>query len=228
MFFVSDDRLKLVCLKLHDGECRYFSIVEPTTKSGCLFEPASDGIPRIPCPGSRPAEGAPLQRYRSSNLRMGFTSACSSLPWDTAPRYLVRDRDAIYGERVRRQLKDMAVKEILTAPRSPWQSPYVERLIGSIRRRMPRSHSRDQRSLGPQDTTLLFRLLSQEPHSPRTDKTHQTHAQYTLPNLVLWSRSQRSAAFTIDTKEELPDTGDRALLLSQGSEPAVCPLANGC
>ena len=57
-----------------------------------------------------------------------------AFPWDTAPRYLVRDRDAIYGERVRQQLKDMAVKEILTAPRCPWQSPYVERLIGSIRR----------------------------------------------------------------------------------------------
>jgi transposase InsO family protein len=57
-----------------------------------------------------------------------------AFPWDTAPRYLVRDRDAIYGERVRQQLKDMAVKEILTAPRCPWQSRYVERLIGSIRR----------------------------------------------------------------------------------------------
>jgi putative transposase len=57
-----------------------------------------------------------------------------AFPWDTAPRYLVRDRDAIYGERVRGRLKDMGVKEVLTAPRSPWQSPYVERLIGSIRR----------------------------------------------------------------------------------------------
>jgi len=57
-----------------------------------------------------------------------------AFPWHTAPRYLVRDRDAIYGEPVRQQLKDMAVKEILTAPRCPWQSPYVERLIGSIRR----------------------------------------------------------------------------------------------
>ena len=37
-----------------------------------------------------------------------------AFPWDTAPRYRVRDRDGIYGERVRRQLKDMAVKEILT------------------------------------------------------------------------------------------------------------------
>jgi hypothetical protein len=48
MFFVSDNRLKLVCLKLHDGECSYFSIVEPTTKGGCLFKPAIDGIPGDP------------------------------------------------------------------------------------------------------------------------------------------------------------------------------------
>jgi hypothetical protein len=46
MFFVSDDRLKLVCLKLYDGECSYFSIVEPTTKA--TFEPAIDGIPGYP------------------------------------------------------------------------------------------------------------------------------------------------------------------------------------
>jgi len=46
MFFVADDRANLVCLKLLDGEGSYFSIVEPTTKMGCLFEPASNGIPR--------------------------------------------------------------------------------------------------------------------------------------------------------------------------------------
>jgi hypothetical protein len=45
MFFVADDRAHLVCLKLLDGEGSYFSIVEPTTKMGCLFEPASNGIP---------------------------------------------------------------------------------------------------------------------------------------------------------------------------------------
>jgi hypothetical protein len=42
---VADDRAHLVCLKLRDGEGSYFSIVEPTTKLGCLFEPSSDGIP---------------------------------------------------------------------------------------------------------------------------------------------------------------------------------------
>ena len=57
-----------------------------------------------------------------------------AFPFDTAPRYLMRDRDAIYGERVRRRIKSLGIDEIISAPRSPWQNPYVERVIGSIRR----------------------------------------------------------------------------------------------
>jgi putative transposase len=57
-----------------------------------------------------------------------------AFPWDTAPRYLLHDRDRIYGDVFRQRARGMAIREVLTAPRSPWQSPYVERLIGSIRR----------------------------------------------------------------------------------------------
>ncbi len=53
---------------------------------------------------------------------------------DEAPRYLLRDRDAIYGKAFRRQAAALTIKEVTTAPRSPWQNPYAERLIGSIRR----------------------------------------------------------------------------------------------
>src|SRR3954452_2186512 len=49
-------------------------------------------------------------------------------------RYLIRDRDSIYGTEVRLRIKSLGMEEILTAPRSPWQNPYAERLIGSIRR----------------------------------------------------------------------------------------------
>jgi len=51
-----------------------------------------------------------------------------------APRYLIRDRDSIYGSEVRLRIASLGIEEVLTAPRSPWQNPYVERLIGSIRR----------------------------------------------------------------------------------------------
>ena len=57
-----------------------------------------------------------------------------AFPWDTAPKYLLRDRDAIYGSQFRRRVRSMGIKEVLIAPRSPWQNPFVERLIGSIRR----------------------------------------------------------------------------------------------
>jgi putative transposase len=57
-----------------------------------------------------------------------------AFPWDTAPRYLLRDRDAIFGEPFRRRVGSMGIEQVLTAPRSPWQNPYAERVIGSIRR----------------------------------------------------------------------------------------------
>jgi transposase InsO family protein len=57
-----------------------------------------------------------------------------AFPWDTTPRYLLRDRDAIYGEPFQQRVKNMGIEEVKIAPRSPWQNPYVERLIGSIRR----------------------------------------------------------------------------------------------
>ena len=57
-----------------------------------------------------------------------------AFPWDTVPRYLIRDRDGTYGQDFRQRMKEMGIHEVLTAPRSPWQNAYAERLIGSIRR----------------------------------------------------------------------------------------------
>src|ERR1700674_3087792 len=57
-----------------------------------------------------------------------------AFPWDEAPEYLVRDRDAVYGEVVKQRLRGLGIRDRPTAPRSPWQNAYVERLIGSIRR----------------------------------------------------------------------------------------------
>ncbi len=57
-----------------------------------------------------------------------------AFPWDSAPRYVIRDRDSVYGALVRARIKAMGIKEFVTAPRSPWQNPFVERMIGSIRR----------------------------------------------------------------------------------------------
>ena len=57
-----------------------------------------------------------------------------AFPFDTHPRFILRDRDRIYGEYFRKRIEHMGIDEVLIAPRSPWQNPYVERAIGSIRR----------------------------------------------------------------------------------------------
>ena len=57
-----------------------------------------------------------------------------AFPDASAPKYLMRDRDSIYGTMFRTRLKGMGIEEVVRAPRSPWQNPFVERLIGSIRR----------------------------------------------------------------------------------------------
>ncbi|WP_225709022.1 integrase core domain-containing protein [Bradyrhizobium cenepequi] len=57
-----------------------------------------------------------------------------AFPWNEAPGYMIRDRDCIYGAVVTRRLRAMGIRDRPTAPASPWQNGFVERLIGSIRR----------------------------------------------------------------------------------------------
>ena len=57
-----------------------------------------------------------------------------AFPWDEAPRYLIRDHDRIYGAIVKCRLRAMGIRDKPTAPASPWQNGFAERLIGSIRR----------------------------------------------------------------------------------------------
>ena len=65
---------------------------------------------------------------------MARATACGSVSVETAPQYLIRDRDAAYGTIFRDRLEAMNIVDLPTAPRSPWQNAYVERVIGSIRR----------------------------------------------------------------------------------------------
>ncbi len=69
----------------------------------------------------------PTAEWTAQQLREAF-------PWDAAPRYLLRDRDRIFGDEFKKQVKDMGIQEVLSAPRSPWQRAYIERLIGTLRR----------------------------------------------------------------------------------------------
>jgi transposase InsO family protein len=57
-----------------------------------------------------------------------------AFPWSTAPTYLVRDNDRAYGQAFTRRLRTMGIRDRPISPKSPWQNPYVERLIGTVRR----------------------------------------------------------------------------------------------
>ena len=57
-----------------------------------------------------------------------------AFPWNRAPTYLVRDNDGAYGQAFTRRLRTMGIRDRPTSPRSPWQNPYAERLIGTLRR----------------------------------------------------------------------------------------------
>ena len=69
----------------------------------------------------------PTAEWTAQQLREAF-------PFDRIPRYLLRDRDKIFGDNFRQQVRDMKIREVLSAPRSPWHRAYVERVIGSVRR----------------------------------------------------------------------------------------------
>jgi transposase InsO family protein len=65
---------------------------------------------------------------------MDFAQLTEAYGWNPAPRYIIRDRDAFYGDVFIRRLRAMGIRDRPTAPRSPWQNGYCERAIGSIRR----------------------------------------------------------------------------------------------
>ena len=69
----------------------------------------------------------PTAEWTAQQLRNAFS-------WGSVPRYLLRDRDRIFGDGFTRQVHDMGMEQVLGAPRSPWRRAYIERVIGTIRR----------------------------------------------------------------------------------------------
>ena len=69
----------------------------------------------------------PTAEWTAQQIREAF-------PWDSVPRYLLRDRDGIYARPFSKQIEAFGIEQVLSAPRSPWQRAYVERVIGTIRR----------------------------------------------------------------------------------------------
>jgi len=62
------------------------------------------------------------------------TQLYQAFPFDTAPRFLVRDRDRIYGDEVQQAIENMRIEQLVISPRSPWQNGYCERVVGTLKR----------------------------------------------------------------------------------------------
>jgi putative transposase len=69
----------------------------------------------------------PTAEWTAQQLREAF-------PWDSGPRFLLRDRDRIFGSGLTIQAEEFGIQEVLRAPGVPQQRAYIERVIGTIRR----------------------------------------------------------------------------------------------
>jgi hypothetical protein len=101
------------------GRCSWTRIVPWVALTACVVRDASHCLPRYTW----------SPQWTAQQIVEAF-------PWDEAPRYLLRDRDAIYGEPFQQHVGNLGIEEVKITPRSPWQNPYCERVIDSIRRDM--------------------------------------------------------------------------------------------
>lgn len=83
-----------------------------------------------------------------------------SFPNGSEPKYILRDRDSVYGEEFRERIRSIGSQEVETAPRSPWQNPYCERLIRRHTPGLPRSHHYFGGVASVEDPQSIFSLLS--------------------------------------------------------------------
>jgi transposase InsO family protein len=141
----------------------------------------------------------PTAEWTAQQLRDAF-------PWDSAPRYLLRDRDRIFGDDFTKQVQDMGIQEVLSAPRAPWQRAYVERVIGTIRRECL-------------DHVIVFNEVGLYRHLKSfvayyhrakriwdSARTRRSRAPSSRRNLAKLWPSRRSADSTIATNGEQPES----------------------
>jgi transposase InsO family protein len=137
-----------------------------------------------------------------------------AFPWDSAPRYLLHDRDSIYGGTFRQQVEEMGIREVLTAPKSPWQNPYAERFIGSLRREcLDHIVVMNEASLR-RIVRSISNTTSTHGHIWRWRKTRQNPEPFNLRQRVSLWNCRRWVGCIIATSEELPESTDHSGQLS--------------
>jgi transposase InsO family protein len=133
-----------------------------------------------------------------------------AFPEDTARRWMHRDRDRIYGDVFQRRLASMGIAEVVSAPASPWQNPYAERLIRSVRREclnhviVLASGTCDVSCPRISSTTMGRERIS------LSRRTHPGHDASTRRRKVAWWRSRKWVDFTIATNAAQPEVLSRS------------------
>ena len=141
----------------------------------------------------------------------------NTFPYDSAPKYVIRDRDKIYGANFVRRVRAMGIEQVLTAPQSPWQNPYCERIIGTIRR----DCLDHVIVLSEQHLRRILRKYLEYYHGSRThlalDKDAPSSASAIPPMGGRSSHSRWSAACIIATRDAQPEPKSRSHTASDAS-----------
>ena len=141
----------------------------------------------------------PIQVWLARQITEAF-------PWDTAPRFLLRDRDRSYGQVFRDRICMMGIKEVVTAARSPWQNAYVERIIGSVRREcLNHVIIFDEHHLRGVLSSYFHYITTRRERISRSPRIVRRADRYTRPLPARSSRSRRSGASIIATNDVRPN-----------------------
>jgi putative transposase len=139
-----------------------------------------------------------------------------AFPADAAPAYLLRDRDRIYGAEFARRIERMGIREVLNAPRAPWQNPFVERVIGSIRKEcLDHFLVLNERHLRPIAAGLLGLLRCRaSPSSAGPEKPAPTLPRASVPEACRGDSAPRRTPSSVSGRRltrprnpRLPDSG---------------------
>ncbi len=128
-----------------------------------------------------------------------------AFPWDTAPHYLLRDRDASYGQAFCDRVHAMGIKQVVTAARSPWQNAFVERIIGSIRRECLNHLIISTNFTCALYCHRIFIITTRPERISRSTRIVRRPVPYTRPPRARSSHSPRSADCIIATNGAPPE-----------------------
>ena len=137
----------------------------------------------------------PTAEWTAQQLRDAF-------PWDATPRYLLRDRDRIFGDEFTKQVKDMGIEDVLSVPQSHWQRAYIERLIGVFRRECLDHVIVFNEALLDRHVKSFGRTLTSPGRTSRWPRTRRNGGACTHRN---WEPSRRLAVFTTGTSRAQPE-----------------------